>query len=207
MKCGVVLNVQIRLIFFSDVAGDVIIRSQKKFTFFESKTMSQLLNFYRGKSTDSEGRLLKDIWTWNDDELESVHDYIQWLFPLSALSRFNPDAPLLTGNDIAAFKVEPLLQANLLMSFKRILTFLGFEMTTDGKIVEADNFHERIADIWAIPNHNWLRISRILRSLTVLGLKAPAHAFYDKLRSYYDSRRFPIPTNTFAYWTDAVTTK
>jgi hypothetical protein len=44
--------------------------------------MSQLLAFYRGEGTDAEGRFLKDIWTWTDDDLEAVHDFIQWLFPL-----------------------------------------------------------------------------------------------------------------------------
>lgn len=43
--------------------------------------MSQLLDFYCGEATDAEGRFLKDIWSWADDDLEAVHDFIQWLFP------------------------------------------------------------------------------------------------------------------------------
>lgn len=171
---------------------------------FETKPMSQLLDFYRGDRTDTEGRLLKDIWNWDDDDLESVHDYIQWLFPLTEPSQFNPNSPLLTGTDIAAFKCEPLLESNLKMSFERILRFLGFQMTADGKVVEADSFSTRIPDVWAIPNHNWLRISRILRSLTVLGLESQAQALYEKLSTIYQRRKFPIPVNTFQYWTDAV---
>jgi Opioid growth factor receptor (OGFr) conserved region len=122
---------------------------------------------------DCEGRFLNDILDWPDDDLEAVHDFIQWLFPLPEPSGFNPDAPLLTEADIAAFKSDPVLQANLLKSFNRILGFLGFAMTGDGKVVEGDNFSARTPDVWATSSHNWLRISRILRSLTRMALTLP----------------------------------
>ena len=106
--------------------------------------MSRLLDFYRGQATDAEGRLLKEIWTWDDDDLEAVHDFIQWLFPLPEPSQFNPDAPLLTEEDIDAFKNDPILRANVMKSFERILAFLGFSLAEDGKVVEGDNFPARI---------------------------------------------------------------
>ena len=166
--------------------------------------MSRLLDFYRGHGTDAEGRFLKDIWTWENDDLEAVHDFIQWLFPLPEPSQFNPDAPLLTDKDIEAFKGDPILQANLMKSFERIVGFLGFSWTGDGKVVEGHNFPARIPEVWAMPNHNWLRITRILRSLTLLGLEEQAQALYERLGAYYRGGRFPIPANTFRYWTDAV---
>jgi len=125
--------------------------------------VSHLLDFYRGQGTDSEGRTLKAMWAWDNDSLEEVHDFIQWLFPLPEPSQFNPNAPLLTDEDIAAFKGDPVLHGNLLKSFDRILRFLGF-IIKDGNVIEGDNFSDRIPDVWAMPNHNWLRISRILRS-------------------------------------------
>jgi hypothetical protein len=75
-----------------------------------------------------------------------------------------------------AFKSDPVLQANLMKSFERIMTFLGFSWTREGKVIEGDNFPARIPDIWAMPNHNWLRVSRILRSLTLLGMEVQAQA-------------------------------
>jgi hypothetical protein len=166
--------------------------------------MSDLLDFYRGEGTDAEGRYLKEIWTWQDDELEEVHDFIQWMFPLPEPSQFNPDAPLLTEQDIAAFNSDPALLANLIKSFERILGFLGFSLAGDGRVVEGDNFTARVPDVWAVPNHNWLRITRILRSLTLLGMESQAHALYERLSAFHTSRQFPIPANTFRYWTDAV---
>ncbi len=36
--------------------------------------MSRLVTFYRGEATDSEGRFLQDIWVWNDEAWEEVHE-------------------------------------------------------------------------------------------------------------------------------------
>jgi Opioid growth factor receptor (OGFr) conserved region len=165
--------------------------------------MSRLVVFFRGDGTDAEGRLLEDVLAWPDDDLEAVHDFIQWLFPLPEPSQFNPDAPLLTNEDIAAFKSDPVLQANLMKSFERILAFLGLSLP-EGKVVEGPNFKARVADVWSIPNHNWLRISRILRSLTLLGLADQSQALYEWLEMTYTSRKFPISAETFWYWTAAV---
>jgi hypothetical protein len=165
--------------------------------------MSRLQDFYRRLGTDTEGRRLEDILAWPDDDLEAVHDFIQWLFPLPEPSQFNSDAPLLTDQDIAAFKSDPVLQANLMKSFERILAFLGLVLA-DGKIVDGPRFTARVADVWASPNHNWLRITRILRSLTLLGMTAQAQALYERLDAMYSSRRFPIWAETFRYWTEAV---
>jgi hypothetical protein len=166
--------------------------------------MSRLLDFYRGQTTDSEGRWLRDIWTWDDDELESVHDFIQWLFPLPEPSQFNPDAPLLTPDDIATFHAEASLRANLRRSFEPILKFLGLTEKADRAIAEGPDFAARAGDVWTAPNHNWLRIKRILRSLTLLGLDSEAKALYACLNGFCQSRRFPIPESTFRYWTRAV---
>jgi hypothetical protein len=175
--------------------------------------MSRLVEFYRGQATDTAGRHLEDIWAWSDNDLEAVHDFIQWLFPLPEPSQFNPDAPLLTAEDISAFRNDPLLQARLLFSFARILVFLGLTLTEGGKkVMEGDNFAARAPDVWSTPNHNWLRITRLLRSMTLLGqgvrlLEAQTRALYEWLEALYRSRKFPISEDTFRYWTGAVGTR
>ena len=50
-----------------------------------------VVSFYAG-GRDSQGRTLAEILAWGDDELEAVHDYIQWMFPTSRPSGVNPDA-------------------------------------------------------------------------------------------------------------------
>ena len=163
-----------------------------------------MTDFYRGTGTDAEGRGICEIWSWSDDELEAVHDFIQWLFPLSEPSAFNPDAPLLTRDDIALFHGDALLRVHLRKSLERILSFLGLTATLEGKVVEGPNFAIRAPEVWQTPNHNWLRISRILRSLTLLGLRDEAEQFFNWLDHEYTRRRFPIPADTFRYWSNAV---
>jgi Opioid growth factor receptor (OGFr) conserved region len=165
--------------------------------------MSRLIEFYRGEATDAEGRSLHDLWGWDDDRLEEVHDFIQWLFPLPEPSRFNPDAPLLTPEDVAAFAADPLLRDNLRRSFGRFLAFVGLTRTAAGGVVEGPDFAARVPDVWAFPNHNWLRITRVLRSLRLLGLAADSEALYERLDALYRGRQFPIPADTFQYWTEA----
>jgi hypothetical protein len=166
--------------------------------------MSPIIDFYREEAPDSEGRYLKDIWSWSDRDLEDVHDFIQWLFPLPEPSQFNPDAPLLTAGDIAAFQSDERLRANLATSFTRILSFLGLKTTPDGKVAPALNHATRALEVWRYPNHNWLRISRILRSLYLLGLGEQARSFYSLLNEFYATRRYPISAETFRYWGGAV---
>ncbi len=166
--------------------------------------MSQLLDFYRGEGTDAEGRSLHELWSWSNDELEQVHDFIQWMFPLREPSRFNPDAPLLTAADVAAFRSDAFLRSRLTKSFKRILVFLGLSLAEDGTVVEGPNFAERVPEIWAAPNHNWLRITRILKSLTALGLESEAQALFARLEDLYTKRRYPITADTYRYWKEAI---
>lgn len=166
--------------------------------------MSVLLDFYRGMETDTEGRFLKDILDLSDHDFEAGRALLQWVFPTPEPTKFNSEAPLLTNNDIAAFKSDPVLQANLMKSFERILTFLGLSLSDTGEVVEGQNFTARVPDAWASPNHNWLRITRILRSLTLLGMGPQAQSLYERLDAIYRSRKFPIPANTFSYWTEAV---
>jgi hypothetical protein len=165
--------------------------------------MSRLLDFYRGLGTDSEGRRLDDLLAWDDDALEEVHDFIQWLFPLPEPSRFNPDAPLLSPEEIAAFRADASLRANLDRAFARILRFLGLARSADGTVQEGPDFSARAADVWAAPNHNWLRITRILRSLRLLGLEEQSRSLYRHLDHQYHHGRAPISADTFHYWTEA----
>jgi hypothetical protein len=133
-----------------------------------------------------------------------VHDYIQWLFPLPAASRFNPDAPQLTAPDAALFRAAADLQARLSRSRDLMLGFYG--LSFDGTDVSrATDFAVRAAH-WLTPlNHNHLRLTRILLSLGYLGQGAVAQALLACLRDIADGEgRDAIPARTRTYWADAV---
>jgi hypothetical protein len=132
---------------------------------------SSLIAFYNGDGLDAAGRKITDIWSFDHRRLEMVHDFIQWLFPLPEPSRFNPDAPLLTEADKAAFRADPGLQARVRRSLDLMLAFLGLKR--DGAVI-ARGVHFAQAH-WLEPaNHNHLRLTRILLFLGHAGLQAEA---------------------------------
>lgn len=152
-----------------------------------------LINFYFGKQRDNKGRSLSDILAFHASDLEKVHDYIQFLFPLTAASRFNPDAPLLDEETITVMRDNRMIQNNLRMSLGVMLKFYDFE--------SARQKHAH----WLTPsNHNYMRLSRILQSLMLLGMEDEAKiilSFLDELYEYYPDE---IGDVTLDYWHDAV---
>lgn len=169
--------------------------------------MSQIVDFYLQDGTDSEGRTLQEVLNWSNEAWESAHDSIQTMFPLKDPSNFNPDAPIITDEDVAKWNEESmegaLLRNNLGLSFARFMRFLGLEYK-DAEVIIGEDFGKRQKTVWDGFNHNWLRITRCLASLRMLGLQAEADAFYKRLQSLYESKRFPISEKTFKFWTEAV---
>lgn len=168
------------------------------------KTTTVFTRFYSGRGFDANGRTLSEILSWNDNRLETVHDYIQWPEP----SRFNSDAPVLTAEDIQAFLSVAKLRSNLLRSFARMLKFYGFTMgSVQGKVVIGNTrvVFRRQAEHWLTPqNHNLLRITRILKCLTMLGLREESRAFLAALQEVEEQYPGSIEKSTFRYWKDAV---
>ncbi len=152
---------------------------------------ARLIGFLSGGSPDGEGRLLKDILAWPDQRLELVHDFIQWLFPLTEPSRVNPQAPVLDAPTIARIRSRPELQAKVRKSYRRMRRFY------------AGSRH------WiAAGNHNHLRITRILKCLMLVGLDAEARDFFSWLSAIYEEeRRKPNPgisARSYEFWRQAV---
>ncbi len=165
--------------------------------------MSRLTNFYRGTGTDDRGRTFNDIWAYSDDDLEGVHDFIQWIFPLRERSRFNSRAPVVTDADVAEFRDDPDLRRNLGKSFDVFLAFLGL-IYQDGRVLRGRD-HEAKSEVWRFPNHNWLRITRVLSSTRMLGLEVESSAFFDFLKALKESGHSGITADTFGYWERAAT--
>ena len=154
--------------------------------------MSKLTEFYDETGEDDEGRKIHEIWMQNDAYFEFCHDYIQWLFPLQEPSNFNPDAPLLTDEDIQVFRANPDLRNNVRNSLVRFLDFLG---------IKNDTTYNKL--MFEFPNHNWFRITRVLKSLRLLGLESEAIAFYKFLKKIHEEDGL-VTDNSFSYWKEAV---
>ncbi len=165
--------------------------------------MNALVAFHLGIRRDDRGRLLSDILRADDDWLESTHDFIQWMFPLPEPSAVNPGAPLAGPEVRAAFRDDALLRAHLRASFLRMLRFYGLALGDDGIVRSASNWSRRNA--WfRFGGHNDLRITRILRSMSVLGLGVEARALLDCLERLRAGEPCGVNVRAFEYWRAAV---
>ena len=167
-----------------------------------------IVSFYSG-GVDDRGRTLQSILDWPDERLESVHDYIQWVFPTTTPSGVNPWAPLVTDATSVSFASQDL-RDRLRSALDRMLTFYGLARATDtsGKVsitIDSDRFAHRAAT-WLTPgNHNHLRLTRIMQSLWVLGLENEALALQRCLLALYDGPGAKkITRETAEYWRTAI---
>ena len=112
---------------------------------------SQLVAFLEGSGTDSRSRRLVDIWQFDDDEIEYMHDFIQWMFPLKEASGSNFSAPNLRASDVDVIRSSAECQQNLETSASWILAFF-----------------KRSEEVAQFTNHNHLRVTRIIKSLRLL---------------------------------------
>ncbi|MFE1746394.1 opioid growth factor receptor-related protein [Coleofasciculus sp. H7-2] len=173
-----------------------------------AKPSPALVAFYLSQRPDSEGRMIDDIWSWNYEKLERIHDYIQWLFPLKDKSGYNPNALVLDDEVVQAFRTDALLKTRLQKSFKIMLRFYGLKCNEGNinniQITKSDKYQDR-KRTWIEPlNHNYLRIARILKCLTTLGLENYAQAFFKCLDNIYSEDSQKIGSDTYAFWKRAI---
>jgi Opioid growth factor receptor (OGFr) conserved region len=162
-----------------------------------------LVKFYQGLEPDDFGRWLRDFWSWDHQQLEAVHNYIQRMFPLDEASFFSASAPILDRAAIAEFRREPTILQNLMKSLEVMLDFYGFTLDREKKVVSAGPHFRECNPEWLFPNdHNHLRITRILKCLMLCGLEEHARAFYAALLQA--AKRDEVSIETWDYWAAAV---
>ncbi|GAC1559403.1 MAG: hypothetical protein NVS2B7_33980 [Herpetosiphon sp.] len=173
-----------------------------------SSVVGALVSFYLGLGGDSQGHTIWQIQSWDYDKLEHSHTYIQWLFPLIEPSNFNPHAPVLDTAQIMAFRSSERLRRTVVQSFEVMLNFYGFalEQAAGGVTITRATHWELRKRAWVKPfNHNFLRITRIITSLRLLGLDDFAQAFFAMLRNVFENEaRTVIGERSFQYWQRSV---
>ncbi len=139
------------------------------------------------------GFSFRDVMSYSDLQLETQHDYIQWLFPTEEPSQFNPDAPTVMSGTFYWFNDLDIVRNRMYEAYRKMVDFYF----TGG----------RGWDQWVTPNnHNFLRITRIIKSLKLFGFENQAHDFYDRLEGVLSNSEFNkiIGEETQKYWKDAI---
>ncbi|KIK95162.1 hypothetical protein PAXRUDRAFT_827279 [Paxillus rubicundulus Ve08.2h10] len=112
-------------------------------------------------------------WYGDYQELESNHGYIQWLFPIQE-DGMNCEAYRLLPHEIEAMRSNDEIIGRLIKSYHMMLDFYGMRLVTDtgllGRALLPSDYSSRYKNILRAP-HNNLRITRILKCLSELGLE------------------------------------
>ena len=166
--------------------------------------MSRITEFYNSSGVDHKGRTLTSILAMDDDWLEVVHDYIQWIFPLEERSKAVPNSPVMRQDDINAFKGSFSMKANMAMALQRMLIFYGFECSKDGlELVKMHDFQVKSSRWLTNGNHNYLRLTRIMKSLALVGLSRSAQMLQKALLTIADEFPSVVSPATRSFWADA----
>ena len=145
-------------------------------------------NFLTNSEPDFKNRFLNDIWNFSDEDIEHTHDFIQLLFPLNEKSESVFHGYYLnTESSIINVKSNDLAKSNIVKSSKWFLSFL-----------ERNSHWRRRHD------HNYLRITRIIKSLRLLVSDEEADIFYKLFTELLDDGlKKKINPLTFFYWENA----
>lgn len=168
---------------------------------------NRLVEFYVGRGVDHAGRSLDTILGMSDSELEGLHDYIQWLFPMDVPSSVNPYAPVADQETQRAFRRDRKLRVNLCRSCRRMLQFYrlscGAQQQPCAAIQTTPTFASRPVN-WLTPdNHNHLRLTRVLTSLRLLGLSECSSRLLQCLEDI--ASRYPerVTDRTRTFWSES----
>jgi hypothetical protein len=84
-----------------------------------------------------------------------------------------------------------------------MLKFYGFEIAeTEGRVevIRSADYAIKKENWISYRNHNYLRITRILTCLRLLGLEGYSRAFFECLEKVYAEESYEIGEESFGYW-------
>ena len=145
-----------------------------------------LLGFLEGYDADARGRKLHDIWELSDNQIESTHDFIQWLFPLTEPSQSQPDAPVLDAEEMSLIRASAMASKNMKFSAD---WYLGFLMRNRHWVSRYD--------------HNHLRITRAIKSLKLLVSSSDADTFRMECIELAGHDFSTVAPNAVRFWKNA----
>ena len=148
--------------------------------------MSAIVDFLKGAGADEAGRNVFEVVAMTDQQIETTHDFIQWLFPLAEPSGANRRAPVLTSEDVQAIHGSGLAQIALAAGTDRMTAFYQ------------SNGHWLVAQ-----DHNHLRITRIIKSLRLLRGPGEAEDFRRLILRLDERAGRPVSMGSRQHWENA----
>lgn len=147
---------------------------------------SPIIDFYRGTGRGA-GRTFEQVVALDNIALEYGHDWVQWVFPLPEPSKAQPQSPVMTEADLQVFREDPEIRARIYTALLRFWRFL----------METHRWHRA-------HDHNHLRITRVLRFLTLTWFHTEAKDIYHWVET---DKRCEAPERTREFWREALNVK
>jgi hypothetical protein len=142
----------------------------------DDETETDMLRFYKGEiPSKPHGDFIDNIhekWFGDYAHLEIHHGYIQWIFPIRE-EGVNFSANRLQKHELLAIRADPVIRARVIRSYEMMLDFYGMVLVDrdTGEIARNQTtYKSRYAHLNS-SFHNYLRISRILKSLGEFGFE------------------------------------
>lgn len=148
---------------------------------------TRIHEFLGGAGRDGSGRLLAEVISFDDGQIEAAHGFIQWLFPLAEASRAVAGSPVLGATEAAAIRADPQALAGFNAGLDRMTIFYA---KTDGWLTAFD--------------HNHLRITRIVTATRNLLGQSKAEAFHRAIVARNAAAGSPVNRASLRYWEQAV---
>lgn len=140
------------------------------------------IRFYRDQLNTS-GFTYSHMMRLNDNDWEHYHNYIQWMFPSDEPSMILAHAPTTNKISIKLFNNDIEIQKRFETAFRRYMQHLGLFIVND-TLVPIDKHRGRTYMRVLRRNHNWQRITRVLRSLRLHGRQDLANMLYACLKQF-----------------------
>ncbi len=130
---------------------------------------------------------------WDDFELETRHDYIQFAFPTMESSSCLKTAPVLTETDVAAVRDNAIFVERQSRAYARMLKFYTARE------------HWRAG----VPDHNHLRITRMIKSAKLFQNPGYADYVYHSIMALAFNpalrlKEESVPLVARTHWTEAL---
>lgn len=124
-----------------------------------------LRGFLKNNEPDIYGRYISKIWSFNDEQIETTHNFIQFLFPLTQPSKNSFNKIYINSDDLLyELKSDKKVRESIMYSSNWYFSFL-----------------ERNQHWQTYFDHNHLRISRVIESLNVIVSNRQAKRFYKQV--------------------------
>ena len=134
-----------------------------------SEEPNYILAFLEHRGLDYQHRTLREVWAFSDDQIERTHDFIQWVFPTTEPSQNVIGSPFLSADELALVRASKEAKESILESSEWFMGFLSRQ----------SNWKQGY-------DHNHLRVTRMLKSLTLLNERELAESNFNLLLGLLD---------------------